>query len=255
MEVLGVKEISEIIKNTEAEALPSVLKPFEKDERASVKRLVLSGYKRYNKHLDELMRLREMSRFEADAYAQGHTYIAGVDEAGRGPLAGPVVTAAVILKRGALIEGVNDSKKLSEKKREELYDIIMKEAVSVSVAMEDHKVIDEINILNATKKAMTRAVLSLDPLPDLVLTDAVKLDEIEIEQKNIIKGDAKSITVAAASIIAKVTRDRLMLKEAEKYPEYGFESNKGYGTAGHIAVIKELGLCPIHRKTFTKGFI
>lgn len=252
---MEVKEISEIIKNTRAENLPSVLKEFEKDDRTSVKRLVLAGYKKYSKYLDEQQRLRDLSRFEAEAYGQGHTYIAGVDEVGRGPLAGPVVTAAVILKRGALIEGINDSKKLSEKKREELYDIIMREALAVSVASESHTVIDEINILNATKKAMKQAIMSLEITPDLVLIDAVKLDDLPMEQNNIIKGDAKSISIAAASIIAKVTRDRLMVEEAKNYPAYGFDSNKGYGTVGHIAAIKEKGLCPIHRKTFTKGLL
>ncbi|MCD7905558.1 MAG: ribonuclease HII [Clostridiales bacterium] len=250
-----VKEIEEIIKNISVENIPEAVKKFEADERGSVKRLVAAALKRYYKYTEETERLRGLWVYENELYTEGKELVCGVDEVGRGPLAGPVVTAAVILKKDCFIPGINDSKKLSEKKREELYSIIMEEALSVSIAMESHTVIDHINILQATLKAMKKAVSGLEVRPDFILVDAVTIPDIDIPQKGIIKGDSQSISIAAASIIAKVTRDRLMVKEAESYPGYGFEKNKGYGTAEHIKAIKELGLCPIHRRSFTKGFL
>lgn len=182
--------------------------------------------------------------------------ICGIDEAGRGPLAGPVSIGAVImpLDDENIIAGINDSKKLSAKKRDELYDIIKNKALAWSCIMLDNDVIDEINILEATKRAMYNAVESLKIKPELVLIDAVKLN-LEVESKAIIKGDATSYNIAAASIIAKVTRDRLMDEYDAKYPEYNFKSNKGYGTKEHIEAIKKFGPCPIHRKTFIKNFL
>lgn len=177
-------------------------------------------------------------------------YIAGVDEVGRGPLAGPVVAAAVILPPDFDLLGVNDSKKLSEKRRGELFDQIMDRAVAVSIGLRDQQVIDDINILNATKEAMTDAIRGLDPQPDIVLIDALELDGLEIPQRGIVKGDAKSVSIAAASIIAKVTRDRMMVDYAGQYPGYAFEKNKGYGTKAHYEGLDRLGACPIHRRSF-----
>ncbi|MCC8097282.1 MAG: ribonuclease HII [Eubacterium sp.] len=251
----SVKEIEKIIRNLKPEEIPEGVRVFENDERTSVKKLVLAAYKRYNKYLDEAERVKALWAYENELFDEGFRYVCGVDEVGRGPLAGPVVTAAVILKKGCFIPYINDSKKLSEKRREELYDIIMNEAVSVSIAMESHEVIDEINILQATLRAMNKAVSGLETKADYVLVDAVTIPGLVVPQKGIIKGDGKSISIAAASIIAKVTRDRLMVKEAENYPGYGFERNKGYGSAEHIRAIKERGLCTIHRRSFTKGFV
>ena len=182
---------------------------------------------------------------------KGHTLIGGVDEAGRGPLAGPVVVAGVVMPLDDLIEGVNDSKKLSEKKREKLYDEIVKKAISWHVAIVDAERIDEINILNATKEGMLQCVENLGA--SCVLIDAVKLDS-KVETVSIIKGDQLSYNIAAASIIAKVTRDRLMKQYALEYPKYQFEKHKGYGTALHVSLLKEYGPCPLHRRTFIKNF-
>lgn len=183
----------------------------------------------------------------------GAKYVAGVDEVGRGPLAGPVVTAAVIMPLNDVIEGVDDSKKLSPKKREKLYDEILKKAIAVSVNEVSEKVIDEINILNATKLCMKTSIESLAVKPDAVLVDAVNLD-VGVKCVPIIKGDAKSYSIGAASIVAKVYRDRLMARYGERYKGYGFERNMGYGTKEHIEKLKEIGPCPIHRKTFIKNF-
>ena len=195
-------------------------------------------------------KLSEMKSYEKDLWAKGCKYVAGVDEVGRGPLAGPVVTAAVILPEDFNVLGVDDSKKLSPKKRDELYDLIIKNAIAVSIGRKEPEIIDEINILQATKEAMKEAILGLGVRPDHVLIDAVKLDDLGIPQTSIIKGDAKSVSIAAASIIAKVTRDREMIEMDSVYPGYAFASNKGYGTKAHYEGLKKLGPCPIHRKTF-----
>ncbi len=201
----------------------------------------------------ELERLEIMARYEEE-YSE-YEFICGIDEVGRGPLAGPVVAGAVILPKGARIPYVNDSKKLSEKKREALYDVIMEQAVSVGIGMSDHEKIDEINILQATYAAMREAISKLDQQPDLLLNDAVTIPEVNIRQVPIVKGDAKSMSIAAASIIAKVTRDRMMVEYDSVYPGYGFASNKGYGTAVHIEALKSLGPTPIHRRSFIKNFV
>ncbi len=204
----------------------------------------------------EQERLIKLKEIEKDLYQKGFEKICGIDEAGRGPLAGPVVIAGVIMPQNSMIEGVNDSKKVSEKKREKLYDIIIEEAISYSVAIIGQDVIDEINILNATKQGVTKVVDGLDIKPDLIVVDALNhIDTKGIPYDSIIKGDAKCYNIAAASILAKVTRDRIMREWDEIYPQYGFISHKGYGTAKHIAVIKEYGLCPIHRRSFTKNFV
>lgn len=190
-----------------------------------------------------------MKEFEAELYNNGINFIAGIDEVGRGPLVGPVVTAAVILPKDFYDERINDSKKLTEKKRELLYDVIMENAISVGIGISSENVIDEINILNATKRAMLEAVNNLSVKPEHLLIDAVKLDT-DIPQTSIIKGDAKSESIAAASIIAKVTRDRMMIELDKIHPEYDFKHNKGYGTKKHIEAIRKYGIIKEHRKTF-----
>lgn len=204
----------------------------------------------------ELERLTNLKKIEENLHEQGINYICGIDEAGRGPLAGPVVVAAAIMPRDSMIEGVNDSKKISEKKREALYEIITKEAIAWGVGIIDQKEIDRINILNATKEGLTTAVKSLQVRPDRIIVDALNgIDTLGIPYTSIIKGDATCYSIAAASIIAKVTRDRIMREWDEIYPMYGFEKHKGYGTAAHIAAIKEYGLCPLHRLSFVKNII
>lgn len=204
----------------------------------------------------EIERLNKLKEFEQKLYDDKIKYIAGVDEAGRGPLAGPVVIGCVIMKKESFIEYVNDSKKVSEKRREMLYEKITDEAISWSTGIVWQKEIDEINILNATKKALTMAIDNLGVKPDMILVDALdKIDTRGIPYISVIKGDAKIYSISAASIIAKVTRDRIMREYDEVYPEYEFSSHKGYGTAKHIKAIKEYGICPLHRKTFVKNFI
>lgn len=203
----------------------------------------------------EEKRLEEMLKIENDLYEKGYKLIAGVDEAGRGPLCGPVVAAAVILPENYKIEGVNDSKKLSEKKREMLYDKIINEAVAVGVGISDVDVIEEVNILNATKMAMKEAISKLSVKPDFVLIDGNQMIDINIKASTVVSGDAKSESIAAASIIAKVTRDRMLYDYDKVYPEYGFAKHKGYGTKAHIAAIKEYGLTPIHRPSFCTKFV
>ena len=208
----------------------------------------------------QLQRLAEMKQMEQALHEKGFRYIAGVDEVGRGPLAGPVVTAAVVLPEGFDVPGIDDSKKLSEKRREELYEVIMEKALAVGIGQAEHDVIDEINILQATKRAMREAIEQADQMLqrehggsiDYVLLDAVELPGLTVAQESVIKGDAKVLAIAAASIIAKVTRDRMMVEYAKEYPYYAFEKNKGYGTKAHYEGIREHGMCPIHRKTFLK---
>ena len=205
----------------------------------------------------EEIRLTKLKQIEEQIYIKNPTlkYICGIDEAGRGPLAGPVVVASVIMPRNSKIEGINDSKKILENKREELYDKILEEAISYGVGIVDEKEIDEINILQATKKALTLSIQELTKRPDLILVDALKgIDTLNIPYQSIIKGDALCYSISAASIIAKVTRDRIMRQWEEIYPQYGFEKHKGYGTAYHISAIREYGLSPLHRRSFTKKF-
>ena len=214
----------------------------------------------------ELERLTEIKKIEEELYKKGTTSIAGIDEAGRGPLAGPVVVACVVMPRDSMIEGVNDSKKVSEKKREKLYEEITNQALGCGVGIISQEEIDKINILNATKEGLTLAIKNLEKdlqeknrdfqKPEIILVDALtKIDTDHIPYRSIIKGDSKSYSIAAASIIAKVTRDRIMREWDEVYPVYGFEKHKGYGTAAHIAAIKEYGLCPVHRRSFVKNIV
>lgn len=204
---------------------------------------------------NEIERLDNMLVFENEAYEKGYEFVCGVDEAGRGPLCGPVVAAAVILAKNAHIEGVNDSKKLSEKKREKLFDDIMENAVAVGIGMSDVDVIEKINILGATKEAMKEAISNLNIKPDYVLIDGNQDININIDRQTVVSGDARSQSIAAASIIAKVTRDRMLKQYDEMYPEYGFAKHKGYGTKAHIEAIKEYGLTPIHRPSFCTKFV
>ena len=201
-------------------------------------------------------RLKELKKIELDYHKQGIKYIAGIDEAGRGPLAGPVVVGCVIMPGDSFIEGVNDSKKVSEKKREKLYDEIINNAISWSVAVIGWHEIDELNILNATKKGVTECINNLETKPELILVDALKgIDTCNIPYVSMVKGDAKCYSISAASILAKVTRDRIMREWDEVYPQYGFAKHKGYGTKAHIEALKEYGPCPIHRKTFITHFV
>lgn len=194
----------------------------------------------------------DLWKLENEIYDSGETLLCGVDEAGRGPLAGPVCAAAVSLPRGLEIEGLNDSKKLSEKKREELFDIICSSAVSFGIAFASVDEIEKLNILNAAMLAMNRAIERLEPAPTLALIDGNRDSAIKMPSRCVVKGDAKCADIAAASILAKVTRDRYMLEMAERYPQYGFEKHKGYGTKAHYAALRELGPCPIHRMSFLR---
>ncbi len=201
---------------------------------------------------EERERLFKMTEIERSCREKGFKCIAGVDEAGRGPLAGPVFAAAVILPENCFIPGLNDSKKLSEKKREELFDIICEKAVSYCIADISHERIDEINILNATFEAMNNAVNGLDVTPDYVLIDGNRIKGMNVAHETVVKGDAKSVSIAAASILAKVSRDRVMYDAAKQYPQYGFDKHKGYGTKAHCEAILKYGPCKIHRRTFLK---
>ena len=201
----------------------------------------------------ERARLEGMREFE-NKYSD-LAYIAGIDEAGRGPLAGPVVAAAVILPKDIFLPFLNDSKKVTEKRRDVLFDEIKQNAIAYGIGIASNTLIDEINILQATYEAMREAINALEKTPDVLLVDAVHIPDINIKQVGIVKGDAKSVNIAAASILAKVTRDRIMAEYDKIYPEYGFASNKGYGTATHIAALKEVGPCAIHRKSFIGNFV
>ena len=249
----SIGEIKNEFSAVSEDKLPELIYLYSHDERSGVKKLVQAANKRYNAYENELARMQEMFHYER-LYPEKKA-IAGIDEVGRGPLAGPVVTCAAILPDNCDILYINDSKQLSEKKREELFEVLAKKCRAFSIGIADHEVIDEINILQATYVAMRQAVDGLAVRPDQLLVDAVTIPGISVDQRGIIKGDAKSASIAAASILAKVTRDRMMAEYDKLYPEYGFAKNKGYGSAEHIAAIKKYGPCPIHRKTFISNFI
>lgn len=204
---------------------------------------------------EEKLRLEEMAEYERHFSNEGYEFIGGIDEAGRGPFVGPVVAACVILKKDAFIPGLNDSKKISETKRELLFDEIINQCVSFGIGQVDNKTIDEVNILNATKMAMRDAVNNMQVKPDFLLIDYVKFEKTTIPYLPIVKGDAKSVSIAAASILAKVTRDRQLRELSKEYPEYNFSKNKGYGTKEHIDALEQYGPCPLHRRTFIKKYI
>lgn len=253
MEEKKIGEIREELKAAEDTMLPHFIENYKTDRRAGVVKIVEQAKKRLAKYEAELARIELLKSYEREYdYCE---YICGIDEAGRGPLAGPVVAGAVVLPKDCDILYINDSKKLSAAKREELYDVIMEKAVAVGVGMAGPARIDEINILQATYEAMREAISKLAVKPDILLNDAVTIPGVSIPQVPIIKGDAKSISIGAASIIAKVTRDRLMVEYDKIMPEYGFASHKGYGSAEHIRAIKTYGLSPIHRVSFLKNFL
>lgn len=248
-----INQIKDELQAADIIMLPVLIKEYESDPRSGV----INVLKKYQGVLDRLemekQRTEVMKQYE-NKYSE-YEYICGIDEVGRGPLAGPVVAGAVILPKDCDILYLNDSKKLSAKKREELYEIIMEKAIATGIGMVGAQVIDNINILQATYEAMRIAVKNLKVSPDILLNDAVTIPGIEVKQVPIIKGDAKSISIAAASIIAKVTRDKLMKEYHELMPQYFFDENKGYGTATHIAALKRYGASPIHRSTFIKNFM
>ncbi|MCR5543332.1 MAG: ribonuclease HII [Eubacterium sp.] len=245
---LGIMEYE-----TEKEKLQAFVENYKADERSGVVSVLKSAGKRINDIDNETARVKSMMKFE-EKYGEDYKSICGVDEVGRGPLAGPVVTAAVILPPGLIIPYLNDSKQVNEKRREELYDIIMEKAVAVSVGLRSEKEIDEMGIAVADSAAMRDSVLGLAVKADMVLVDAFKIPGLDLKQVPIVKGDTLSVSIAAASIIAKVTRDRMMDEYAKQYPEYGFDSNKGYGSAKHIEAIKQVGPCDIHRRSFIGNF-
>ncbi len=248
----SIGEIRQEFEQTDASARKSLYEKYAEDTRAGVRSLILKYQKQEEKLQQERERLEIMRKYERQ-YGDV-TYVCGIDEAGRGPLAGPVVAGAVILPKDCEILYLNDSKKLSAKKREELYDEIMEKAIATGIGMVSPARIDEINILQATYEAMRMAIGELKVAPGILLNDAVTIPQIEIPQVAIIKGDAKSVSIAAASILAKVTRDRLMVKYEEILPGYGFAENKGYGSAAHIEALKSQGPSPIHRKSFIAHF-
>lgn len=251
----SVQKIKEIFQAADINMLPELLLTYENDSRSGVQNILKSAGKRMADIEKERSRIEGLKVYERQYEAFG--YVCGIDEVGRGPLAGPVVAGAVILPKDCKILYLNDSKQLSEKKREELYDIIMTEAVATGIGYASVTRIDEINILQATYEAMREAVSKLSVKPNVLLNDAVTIPDVDegIRQVPIIKGDAKSVSIAAASIIAKVTRDRLMVEYDSVFPEYGFASNKGYGSAMHIEALKKYGPSPIHRRSFIKNFI
>lgn len=248
----SISQIREEFEAASAEKLPSLYQEYQEDTRTGVQNLILKYRKKEEALEKEKERTEQMKGYEKQYESRG--YVCGIDEVGRGPLAGPVVAGAVILPKDCQILYLNDSKKLTAKKREELYDVIMKEAVAVGIGYASPARIDEINILQATYEAMREAISKLPIQPDVLLNDAVKIPGVNIYQVPIIKGDAKSVSIAAASIVAKVTRDRLMEEYDAHIPEYGFASNKGYGSAQHIEALKKYGSSPIHRRSFLTHF-
>lgn len=248
-----VGEIKAQLQAAAITELPAFINEHGSDGRTSVQSLVEKARKEIEAHEKECARMERMFYYE-NQYAE-YSFICGIDEVGRGPLAGPVVAGAVILPKNCSLLYLNDSKQLSAKKREELYPQIMEQAVAVGLGFSTPERIDEINILQATYEAMREAIQKLSVKPDILLNDAVTIPQVSIRQVPIIKGDAKSASIAAASIVAKVTRDRLMVQYDELYPRYGFASNVGYGAAAHIEALKKYGPTPIHRKSFIKNFV
>ena len=243
-----IKEIKEQLANIQRLDDP-LLTELEQDSRSGVIQAIAKQKREIQKRIDEDERLEKMLAYEKELYTQGIHLIAGVDEVGRGPLAGPVVAAAVILPKGCKISGLNDSKKIPKSKHKEIYEAVLQNAIAIGIGVKDNHVIDQVNIYEATKLAMMEAIGQLDPQPQHLLIDAMKLD-LSIPQTSIIKGDANSLSIAAASIVAKVTRDQMMEEFERKYPGYDFAQNVGYGTAKHLAGLHKLGVTPIHRRSF-----
>ncbi|CBK74731.1 Ribonuclease HII [Butyrivibrio fibrisolvens 16/4] len=254
---MGEKKITEIqkeYKEASIELLPDFIQEYINDGRPGVSKIIGQAQKRMEKLRVEKERIERLKEYEYKYWEQ-YDYIGGIDEVGRGPLAGPVVTACVILPKDCDILYINDSKKLTAAKREELYEEIMEKAISVSIGAASEERIDDINILQATYEAMRQAIEECKVEPQLLLNDAVTIPQVKIPQVPIIKGDAKSISIGAASIIAKVTRDRMMVEYDSIFPEYHFANNKGYGSAEHIEALKKYGPCPIHRRSFIGNFV
>ena len=243
-----IKEIKEQLANIQRLDDP-LLAELEQDSRSGVIQAIAKRKRDIQKRIDEDERLEGMLAYEKECYARGMELIAGVDEVGRGPLAGPVVAAAVILPKACKIPGLNDSKKIPKSKHKEIYEAVLQNAVAIGIGIKDNQVIDQVNIYEATKLAMMEAIGQLDPQPQHLLIDAMKLD-LPISQTSIIKGDANSLSIAAASIVAKVTRDQMMEEFDKEYPGYDFAKNAGYGTAKHLAGLVQLGVTPIHRRSF-----
>lgn len=243
-----IKEIKEQLAQIQQLNDP-LFDELEKDDRSGVIQAVAKRKREIQKCLEEDERLEGMLAYEKELYGQGIQLIAGVDEVGRGPLAGPVVAAAVILPKGCKISGLNDSKKIPKSKHKEIYEAVLEHAIAVGIGVKDNQVIDQVNIYEATKLAMIEAIGQLNPQPQHLLIDAMKLD-LPISQTSIIKGDANSLSIAAASIVAKVTRDQMMETYDQEYPGYDFTQNAGYGTAKHLAGLQKLGITPIHRRSF-----
>ena len=250
---LSISEVKEIYQAACENELSEFVKRFEEDTRSGVVKLVASAQKKLDALDKEKKRIYELQKYERE-YSE-YEFVCGIDEVGRGPLAGPVVAGAVILPKNCDILYINDSKQLSEKKREELYDVIMEKAIACGIGYATPERIDEINILQATYEAMRQAIENLGVKPQVLLNDAVTIPNVDMKQVPISKGDAKSISIGAASIIAKVTRDRLMVEYDKVFPGYDFAGNKGYGSAMHIAALKEKGPTPIHRRSFIKNFV
>ena len=243
-----IKEIKEQLASIQRLDDP-LLTELEQDSRSGVIQAIAKRKREIQKRLDEDERLEGMLAYEKECYARGMELIAGVDEVGRGPLAGPVVAAAVILPKACKIPGLNDSKKIPKSKHKEVYEAVLQNAIAIGIGIKDNHVIDQVNIYEATKLAMMEAIGQLEPQPQHLLIDAMKLD-LPIPQTSIIKGDANSLSIAAASIVAKVTRDQMMEEFDREYPGYDFAQNAGYGTANHLAGLHKLGVTPIHRRSF-----
>ena len=243
-----IKEIKEQLANIQRLDDP-LLAELEQDSRSGVIQAIAKQKREIQKRIDEDERLEGMLAYEKECYARGMELIAGVDEVGRGPLAGPVVAAAVILPKACKIPGLNDSKKIPKSKHKEIYEAVLQNAIAIGIGVKDNQVIDQVNIYEATKLAMMEAIGQLDPQPQHLLIDAMRLD-LPIPQTSIIKGDANSLSIAAASIVAKVTRDQMMEEFDKEYPGYDFAKNAGYGTAKHLAGLVQLGVTPIHRRSF-----
>ena len=243
-----IKEIKEQLASIQRLDDP-LLTELEQDSRSGVIQAIAKRKREIQKRLDEDERLEGMLAYEKECYARGMELIAGVDEVGRGPLAGPVVAAAVILPKACKIPGLNDSKKIPKSKHKEIYEAVLQNAIAIGIGIKDNQVIDQVNIYEATKLAMMEAIGQLEPQPQHLLIDAMRLD-LPISQTSIIKGDANSLSIAAASIVAKVTRDQMMEKFDREYPGYDFAQNAGYGTAKHLAGLDQLGVTPIHRRSF-----
>ena len=243
-----IKEIKKVLaKITDLES--PFFKEFEKDSRSGVQKEIEKRKKAIQAEMDENLRLEAMLRYEKELYVQGINLIAGVDEVGRGPLAGPVVAAAVILPQNCKIKGLNDSKKIPKKKHEDIFQAVKEKALAIGIGVMDNHVIDQVNIYEATKLAMKEAIAQLQLKPEHLLIDAMELD-LPISQTSIVKGDANSLSIAAASIVAKVTRDKIMANYDQEFPGYDFSQNAGYGTAKHLEGIAKLGITPIHRTSF-----